>query len=64
VRGAAIEHDEEQRLVRAFFKGATSRFFVEVGARAAENIAYDVVAYCLGRGSFSLGGGPQDCFFS
>jgi FkbM family methyltransferase len=32
VRGAAIGHDEEQRLVRAFFSSATSGFFVEVGA--------------------------------
>jgi FkbM family methyltransferase len=32
VRSAMIGHDEEQRLVRAFFDDAKSGFFVEVGA--------------------------------
>lgn len=32
MRAAAIRHDEEQRLVRAFFDNATEGFFVEVGA--------------------------------
>lgn len=32
MRAAAVGHEEEQRLVRAFFHDATSGFFVEVGA--------------------------------
>lgn len=32
MRAAAIGHDEEQRLVRAFFNDATAGYFVEVGA--------------------------------
>jgi FkbM family methyltransferase len=32
VRAAIIGHEEEQRLVRAFFEGVTRGFFVEVGA--------------------------------
>ena len=32
MRAAAIGHDDEQRLVRAFFRNATTGFFVEVGA--------------------------------
>jgi FkbM family methyltransferase len=32
VRAATSEHEEEQKLVRAFFKHANSGFFVEVGA--------------------------------